>query len=162
MNLNLGEVKEKPDVLSPVETSDCWLCDVYGQIESLRQNYEAVKEENRLLREQFEVEKMKIHELEAKNAKIESLFLTPPNYSQPTVKNSPGFTAEENGWVSAVARCYHDHADFYVNDSRIGVIIFAPDAHSSVFYPVRKGDRCEIIGGTLDGSCYLNFYPYLH
>jgi hypothetical protein len=147
-------------------SSGCWLCDVYEQIESLGQNYEAVKEENRLLKELFETEKMKTQTLKDKIELINNRnFVNMPDYAKETPKGwGIEHIAEESGWVK-IAACVGsvgDEAHLYVNGISVLRIATGWSCIAGVqIAPVQAGDK-YIAKGTLKngGDLNVSFFPY--
>ncbi|MDR1488234.1 MAG: hypothetical protein LBI26_00595 [Holosporales bacterium] len=125
-----------------------------------------LEEENQVLKKQFEECAVKMQEIEAKDARIVSLCLAPPDYTHPITKQDSGsgasgeFVAEENGWVRADCRILGNTVSFEVNGHSFRVR-WDPGyggTHRSIFYPVHKSDKYRFIGGDYHR---VFFYPCL-
>jgi hypothetical protein len=137
-------------------SSDYRFCDIYKQIESLRQNYEAVKEENRLIKELFETEKMKTqtlkNEIELLN---KSHFVKMPDYTKETIKVwGIEHIADENGWIKlkACVTSGTDEAKLYINGILVlRVAIGTGCIAGAQIAPVQAGDKYIANGNPHDG-----------
>jgi hypothetical protein len=117
---------------------DCWLY-VYERIESLRQNYEAIKEENRLLKEQLD----------------KACFVSIPNYTKETAKTwGVEHVAEQNGWIKLKACVIsgRDEAILYINGALVLRIGIDRGCIAGVqIAPVQAGDKYIATGNPHDG-----------